>query len=431
MFRVTCLVTSLAIVLGVATASTALAQNPPPQHTAAFWDASYWNNTSLYGTPVLQRSETNLDYDWGSGSPAPGIVNSDGFSARWTRYIEATPGVYRFTATSDDGIRVWVDSTLIINAWNDHAPTTFTADHSLGTGHHLVVVEFYENGGGAVARMSWAPQAPAIQNWRGEYYNATNPAGSPVLVRDDPQISFDWGSGSPAAGIVNADRFSVRWTRSLNLPAGLYRFSMTVDDGGRLWVNGHLLIDAWYDQAARTYTGEIYLPGSAVPVEMQYYENGGAAVAWLSWTASSVTPASSITVDDTDPGFVKGGSASGWRAVQEGYGGSLTWTRNNDTPHSNYNWARWYPGLTAGTYEVLVFIPERYTTTSNAVYWISHTDGYTRRSVNQSTSGSQWVSLGIYRFRGTGDDYVSLNDITGERRLTCLIAFDAMRWVPQ
>ncbi|MBN1886354.1 MAG: hypothetical protein JW850_00125 [Thermoflexales bacterium] len=427
MFRLTCFLTSLAILL--TSAGTALAQEPPPQHTAPLWDASYWNNTSLSGTPVLQRGESNLDYDWGSGSPAPGIVNADGFSARWTRYIDVTPGVYRFTATSDDGVRVWVDGKLIINAWNDHAPTTFTADQSLGTGHRLVTVEFYENGGGAVARLSWAPQAPAIQNWRGEYYNTTSPAGNPVLIRDDPQINFDWGAGSPAAGIVNAERFSARWTRSLTLPAGSYRFSMTVDDGGRLWVNGHLLIDAWYDQAARTYTGDIYLPGGAIPIEMDYYENGGSAVARLSWASSGTPPAGGVTVDDTDPGFVKGGSASGWRTVQEGYGGSLTWTRNNDAAHSNYNWARWYPELAAGTYEVLAFIPERYTTTSNAVYWISHADGYTRRVVDQSISGSQWVSLGSYRFRGTRDDYVSLNDITGERRLTRLIAFDAVRWV--
>ena len=84
------------------------------QHTAPYWQASYWNNTSLPGLPVLERQETNLHHDWGSGSPHTS-VSTDGFSARWTRYIDVTPGRYRFTATSDDGIRVWVDSELLIN----------------------------------------------------------------------------------------------------------------------------------------------------------------------------------------------------------------------------------------------------------------------------------------------------------------------------
>jgi hypothetical protein len=67
----------------------------------------------------------------------------------------------------------------------------------------------------------------------------------------------------------------VRSTRTLNLAAGNYRFSMTVDDDGYLWVNGHLQIDAWKDQAPRTYAGDIYLPGGGVPVKMEFYENAG------------------------------------------------------------------------------------------------------------------------------------------------------------
>jgi hypothetical protein len=104
------------------------------------------------------------------------------------------------------------------------------------------------------------------------------------LVRDDPAINFDWGSGSPAPGIVNADHFSVRWTRTLDLPAGNYRFTMTVDDGGRLYVNGLLLINAWRDQPATTYDQDIELPGTPAVVEMRYYEDTGEAVAKLSWT---------------------------------------------------------------------------------------------------------------------------------------------------
>jgi len=65
---------------------------------------------------------------------------------------------------------------------------------------------------------------------------------------------------------------------------------MTVDDGSRLYVNGHLLIDAWKDQAPTTYFGDIFLPGGPVTVQMEYYENGGGATVQLVWDAPGGPP---------------------------------------------------------------------------------------------------------------------------------------------
>ena len=416
----------------------AAAQGPGPQHTDPVWQAAYWNNTDLAGTPVLWRAEANLDHDWGTGSPAP-EVNADYFSARWTRYIYVpSPATYRFTATSDDGVRVWLDGALIINQWSDGPARTVSVDRALSAGHHLIIVEFYERTGGALIRFSWDVAPPTITNWRGEYYNNPNLEGSPALVRDDAQINFNWGTGAPAPGI-STDNFSVRWTRNLSLPAGIYRFTMTVDDGGRLWVNDHLLLDAWREQAETTYVGDIYLPGGNIPVKIEYYERAGHAVAKLSWQridgSTPPTPPApapgTVIVDDTDAGFVTGGSATGWRVAYVGYNGRMLWTYNNDRIRTNYNWARWYPRLRAGWYEVFVYIPSRNATTTKARYWISHADGFTLRVVNQSAYGNQWVSLGTYRFRGTRDDYVSLADVTFEPRLSRQVGFDAVKWVPK
>lgn len=427
MFRRVFLVCSL--VMSAIISYPVLAQEPPQvQHSAPVWQAAYWNNMTLSGSPVLQRDEPNLDYYWGTGSPDPSVW-ADGFSARWTRYLDLAAGTYRFTATSDDGMRVYVDGGLIINEWTDHSARTVYVDRVLTAGHHLVVVEFYENTGDAVARVSWTP-VTTITNWRGEYFNNKTLGGTPALVRDDAQINFAWGTGSPAAGIVWSDGFSVRWTRSLNLAAGNYRFSMTVDDGGRLWVNGHLLIDAWRDQAPRTYTGVLYVPAGSVPVKMEYYENTGAATAKLSWTRTDGA-SGEVIVDNGDRGFAKGGASSSWRSQSEGYAGDLLWTKNNDRVRPNYNWARWYPDLKAGRYEVFVYIPHRYTTTAQARYWISHRDGTTLRIVNQSAYSNQWVSLGTYHFLGNSNDYVSLADVTFEAYLSRLIAFDAVKWVPR
>ena len=190
--------------------SVVSARGLSPQHSDPAWQASYWNNTTLSSSPVLQRSEPNLDHNWGAGSPDPAVY-ADRFSARWTRYLDLAPGTYRFTTTSDDGIRVIVDGSTIINEWYDHPAKTVSADKALSAGHHLVVVEYYERTGDAVARLSWAP-VTTITNWRGEYFNNQTLSGAPALVRDDAQVNFQWGTGSPAPGTINRDGFSVRWT---------------------------------------------------------------------------------------------------------------------------------------------------------------------------------------------------------------------------
>jgi hypothetical protein len=140
------------------------------------------------GSPVLERSESALDYSRGMGSPGPGVY-ADGLSARWTRYLELAAGTYRFMATSDDGLRVYIDGNLLINEWYDHPAKTVSADRALNGGHHLIVVEYYENTVDAVARLSWTPVA-TITNWRGEYFNNKALSGTPALVRDDTQINF-------------------------------------------------------------------------------------------------------------------------------------------------------------------------------------------------------------------------------------------------
>ena len=409
-----------------------LAQGPVlPQHSDPFWEASYWDNVSLSGDPVLTRQDKNINFDWSTSSPAA-EVPADQFSARWTRYIDVTPATYRFTVTSDDGIRIWIDNELVLDEWYEHPPTTFTFDKYLGTGHHYFKVEYYENGGLAVAQLAWAEKnGDSGGEWEAEYYNNMTLGGNPVLTRHESEIAYDWGNGSPATA-VQADHFSARWTRTLDLPADMYVFSLTVDDGARLWVNGHLLVDAWYDQAATTYTDDIFLPGGPVTIELQYYENGGQAVAQLTWNGDGEEPPpppeDAIIVDENDPGFVKGGAAGGWRTVNEGYGGRMLWTYNNYGTTYNYNWARWYPDLSPAYYEVFVYVPYRYTTTAQARYWVRHGDGYKLRIVDQSTQGDQWVSLGTYYFSGDGSEYVSLADVTYEPYRTRLIGFDAVKW---
>ena len=253
------------------------------QTTNSKWQAQYWNNTNLSGPAVVERFEESISYVWETGAPDPRI-KADGFSARWTRYIETGTGTYRFTVTSDDGIRVRLDGDTIIDEWYDHSSQTFTVVEELRAGLHWIVVEYYENLGWAMVKMTWPGATTEDLPWHGYYYDNPTLSGVPVVTRDESEINWDWSLGSPFPEQMGVDQFSIRWTRLANLPAGTYRFEMTVDDGGRLWVNNNLLLDAWKVQSPTTYAGDIYVPGGTTPVRMEYFEYTGTAHAQLKWT---------------------------------------------------------------------------------------------------------------------------------------------------
>jgi hypothetical protein len=126
--------------------------------TDGAWQGQYFDNVSLSGTPVLVRADPELDFDWGTGSP-DSAVPADDFSVRWTttRGI-GSAGNYVVTATADDGIRVWVDGSLVIDEWYDHSATTYSATIHLGQGNHTITVEYYERTLDAVAIVTLAAE---------------------------------------------------------------------------------------------------------------------------------------------------------------------------------------------------------------------------------------------------------------------------------
>lgn len=128
-----------------------------------------------------------------------------------------------------------------------------------------------------------SPQPGQAQgSWQGAYFANRNLAGSPVLIRQDGAINFNWGTGSPGP-YLPADDFSVRWEGQIYLENGHYRFHTTTDDGVRLFVNGQLLIDRWYDMAPTTFSAEIDLNTGWHSIRMEYYEHRDLATAQLWW----------------------------------------------------------------------------------------------------------------------------------------------------
>ena len=97
-----------------------------------------------------------------------------------------------------------------------------------------------------------------------------------VLDRLDPEVRFDFGTDSPAAGTkIEPHEFLIRWSGSVLAPeTGEYEFIIRTEHAARLWVNDNNrpLIDAWVKSGKDTeYRGSIFLVGGRVyPLKLEY-----------------------------------------------------------------------------------------------------------------------------------------------------------------
>jgi hypothetical protein len=123
---------------------------------------------------------------------------------------------------------------------------------------------------------------------KAQYYNGMN-FDNLVLTRIDPQINFNWGDPGSPDPKVGVDQFSARWTGEVEAAfTETYTFYTTSDDGARLWVNGVQVVNSWIDQSATEHSGTIDLVAdNTYSLIMEYYENGGGAVAQLRWSSPS------------------------------------------------------------------------------------------------------------------------------------------------
>ena len=118
------------------------------------WTGSYYNNRYLEGSPTFVRQDGEVRFNWYNGSPGSGI-GEDNFSVRWERDVYFESGHYRFLATSDDGVRVYIDGIKVIDGWNVHPLTEYAQDVYIHSGNHKVVVEYFEETGEAQIYVRW------------------------------------------------------------------------------------------------------------------------------------------------------------------------------------------------------------------------------------------------------------------------------------
>ncbi|MGY1695718.1 MULTISPECIES: PA14 domain-containing protein [unclassified Geodermatophilus] len=229
--------------------------------------AEYFPNKTLTGTPAVTACEAApLSHDWGTGAPAG--VGPDNFSARWTGTFDFAAGDTTFTAVSDDGIRVAVDGTTVIDQWQDQAATTFTGIRPLTAGAHQVRVEWFETGGAAVAKLDWSTAAAT---------------GNPVPQINTPAAGTTWQVGEPITFAGSATD-----SAGQPLPASALKWEMVLK---------HCPADC-HDHPLQTWTG---VSGASMPAPDHEYP----AYLQLRLTATDAAGRTATVTRDLQPRTVQ------------------------------------------------------------------------------------------------------------------------------
>ncbi|HKY36420.1 MAG TPA: PQQ-dependent sugar dehydrogenase [Polyangiaceae bacterium] len=260
----------------------------------------YYDNIDFTNLRVT-RTDATVNFNFGSGSPDP-LIAADTFSVRWTGTI--TPQfsqVYTLYTTSDDGIRVTLDGAVIINNFTDHPPTEnsgVTAVLSAGQAYPIQI-DFYENGGGATATLSWSSASQPKQivpQSRLSPSGGTGPtfpirinfqlAGAPTPMGYVPDTGLTFGTRSGLSFGWNISHTDVTRDRNINanqlldtlchfhsgasweiaLPSGTYNVLASIGDPG--FASTHtLIVEGVTYWSARTLAANQFLSNtSAVTV---------------------------------------------------------------------------------------------------------------------------------------------------------------------
>jgi hypothetical protein len=119
-----------------------------------------------------------------------------------------------------------------------------------------------------------------ISIWTAEYFNNTSLSGSPTFTEgigpSNLTFGFDknWGLGAPAN--TPADNFSSRFKTTRYFAPGLYRITVSGDDGVQAWIGNERIISQWNDFAG-TYSGYFRSNGGYYDVRVEHKETGRSA----------------------------------------------------------------------------------------------------------------------------------------------------------
>jgi len=175
---------------------------------------------NLTGDPTITRTDPAVDFDWSADSPGPG-VDREAFTGRWRGELTIpVADTYTLIANSNDGVRVFLNGSEIIEDWGTHAARDASANLELDDGTYSIRVEYFQDGGDAELHLLWQssrierqviPSVMLSADLRAEVISPANGAEevsqSPRLIwlATSSNVRHDVYVGTDAAAVEAAD----------------------------------------------------------------------------------------------------------------------------------------------------------------------------------------------------------------------------------
>ncbi|MCG8573044.1 MAG: PA14 domain-containing protein [Spirochaetes bacterium] len=232
---------------------------------------------ALAGTPFAQKKLDTINFpDFDSLKNQ--FNGDDDFPKKWIslfahKKIVTSGGKHRFRLRSGNYFRLIIDGQCLLQNHHIIGTDYYDADIELDPGVHDVAVEVGNSKWGIVLVLDY--QGTDI--WDTQWFNNTELSGTPIHTNKTGNINFDWEDQDPEIPGIDSDGFSARFETTTYLMRGRYRFITKSDDGVRLYINGALVIDSFYDHAVRCDFYDMDIFGGATKIRLEYYENTGKA----------------------------------------------------------------------------------------------------------------------------------------------------------
>ena len=131
------------------------------------WLGRYFPNPWFMGTPVLERTDRVIDFNWRRGAPVPGMP-STGYSVCWTgNWCFPRTCRYRFLLVLKGSARLTVDGRLLIDRWDSPPPAEYAAEIDLAAGSHVLQVDYRNMGSPALIQLRWEYVNPLLSRATG------------------------------------------------------------------------------------------------------------------------------------------------------------------------------------------------------------------------------------------------------------------------
>ncbi len=170
----------------------------------------YYNNKN-FSDLKFSRTDETIDKNWEYYSP-DFRIDRETYSVRWTGQIQPLYSEeYTFITTSDDGVRLWVNGSMIIDNWTDHSETEDYGTVRLTAGQKYIIrLDYYNSTGSGKINLRWSSSSQSEEIVpKSQLYSAAIDTQSPSVPErlsatavSSTQINLSWMASTDNEGIA-------------------------------------------------------------------------------------------------------------------------------------------------------------------------------------------------------------------------------------